>query len=128
MRINALLIIVNDPTTPSQELQQADEFTKLFEIPLRIIELSTLDIPEFIQNTPDRCHYCKRNLLTELEKIAEEENYTMVVDGTNYSDLSDTRPGLRGLQESHTRSPLAEAEITKPEIREYFPSVKFTIF
>ena len=125
---NVLPIIVNDPTTPSQELQQADEFTKLFEIPLRIIELSTLDIPEFIQNTPDRCYYCKRNLLTELEKIAEEENYTMVVDGTNYSDLSDTRPGLRALQESHTRSPLAEAEITKPEIREISQALNLPSF
>jgi uncharacterized protein len=113
-----LPIIVNDPTTPSQELHQADEFTKLFGIPLRIIVLETLDIPEFIQNQPDRCYYCKKNLLTSLEKIAEEENYSMVVDGTNYSDLSDTRPGLKALQESHTRSPLAEAEITKDEIRE----------
>jgi pyridinium-3,5-biscarboxylic acid mononucleotide sulfurtransferase len=126
--VDVLPVIVNDPTTPSQELRQADEFTKLFGIPLRVIELDTLDIPEFSQNSPDRCYYCKQNLLTALEKIAEEEDYTMVVDGTNFSDLSDTRPGLRALQESHTRSPLAEAEITKPEIKEISKALNLPSF
>lgn len=112
-----LPIIVKDPTTPIQELRQADEFTNLFQIPLQIIELNTLDIREFTENRVDRCYYCKKNLLTELEQIAVREDFTMVVDGTNETDLEDIRPGLRALKESHTRSPLAEAHITKEEIR-----------
>jgi uncharacterized protein len=48
---------------------------------------------------------------------AYEGGYAFVMDGTNADDLSEYRPGLRALREAGVRSPLAEAMLTKEEIR-----------
>jgi len=41
-----------------------------------------------------------------------------VIDGTNYDDLGDFRPGRRAAAEHSVRSPLLEAQMTKLDIRE----------
>ena len=41
-----------------------------------------------------------------------------MADGTNADDTKEFRPGLRALKELDIRSPLAEAGLTKKEIRE----------
>ena len=43
--------------------------------------------------------------------------YPYVVDGVNADDLSDYRPGIQAAKERGTRSPLAEAGLTKLDIR-----------
>ena len=52
-----------------------------------------------------------------ITSIAREDGYSFVFDGTNADDLLDYRPGLRALGEEGIRSPLAEARLTKEEIR-----------
>lgn len=129
--LKVLPIFIDDPTTPTQELHQAEKISEFLKIPLRILKLNILDNPDFVSNTPNRCYYCKKQLLKELKEIAEKEDYDIVVDGTNYSDLSDTRAGLKALQESHVLSPLVEARISKLEVQKIskffnLPSYKFS--
>jgi uncharacterized protein len=71
-----------------------------------------------VRNDPDRCYYCKTELFERLERLAREENYPWVVDGTNLDDLGDHRPGMRARREHRVRSPLVEAEMTKANVRE----------
>jgi uncharacterized protein len=49
--------------------------------------------------------------------IAGKEGFKHVIFGTNYDDLDDFRPGNRAMKVFGIRSPLAEAKLTKNEIR-----------
>jgi len=51
--------------------------------------------------------------------IAKEQGYDYVIDGTNYDDLDDYRPGLKALKELKIKSPLLECKLKKQEIRDY---------
>ncbi|MGB9612588.1 MAG: TIGR00268 family protein, partial [Candidatus Margulisiibacteriota bacterium] len=58
-------------------------------------------------------------LFTKLRMIALENNFENVVDGSNYDDLFDFRPGSWAKSELGVRSPLQEAGLTKEEIRRF---------
>ena len=77
-----------------------------------------LEVEGFAENTPDRCYICKRALLSILVDIADEEGLPCVIEGSNASDVSDYRPGMRAVRELGVSSPLAEADLAKGEIRD----------
>jgi len=83
-----------------------------------VIESEETEIAEFVQNPPNRCYYCKRELFGKLVKIAETERLNTVVDGSNLDDQADYRPGGRAATELGVRSPLREAGLTKSDIRQ----------
>jgi len=49
-------------------------------------------------------------------KIAESQNIRQVVDGINFDDKKDFRPGMSAATKLKIRSPLLEAGLTKEEI------------
>ena len=109
-------VLIHSPFTPSQEINQAKQFSAFLKVPLMIQEVNTLLIPEIHKNLSNRCYHCKKRILEIMNKIANEEEYDLIVDGTNYSDLNLHRPGLLALKESNAKSPLAESEFTKADI------------
>lgn len=111
-----LVVLIKAPTTPHQEFLQAQKFSEVLLLSLEIIEQDTLAIPDIAQNSEARCYFCKQKILKTLLYLAERRKYDLVVDGTNFSDLSTTRPGLKALKETPVRSPLAEAKLSKAEI------------
>jgi uncharacterized protein len=72
----------------------------------------------YVQNPSNRCYFCKHELYTKLQKIAEHRGFRYVVDGNNLDDTNDYRPGRQAGRELEIRSPLIEAGLNKPEIRE----------
>ena len=73
--------------------------------------------PDFIDNPIDRCYYCKRDLFTEIIKLAKKKGIEHVVDGENADDMLADRPGHKAAIEMNIKSPLAEVGLTKDEIR-----------
>ena len=72
-----------------------------------------------IMNNPiDRCYLCKKHLFHKILEQASELGVFTVLEGTNEDDLHVYRPGIRALKELGIVSPLAEAELTKAEVRE----------
>ncbi len=114
---NVLAVTARSETYPEWECNEAVEFTKWLRIKHMVISSSELEIPEFRGNPPDRCYYCKKELFGKLKSIAEKEGFNFVIDGTNYDDLDDHRPGMRAVAELGVRSPLMEARLTKEDIR-----------
>lgn len=114
---NVLAVTASSETYPSQEMDAAVRTANHLGARHRLIETSELAIAGFADNPPDRCYYCKRELFAKLREIANEEGLSHVVDGTNYDDLSDHRPGRRAARELGVSSPLQEAGLTKSEIR-----------
>ncbi|MFC1926011.1 ATP-dependent sacrificial sulfur transferase LarE [Chloroflexota bacterium] len=112
-----LAVTAKSPTYPSSELNNALKLAKSLSVRHRIIESKELKNPDFITNPPERCYYCKLELFGLLREIAREEGLRNIVDGSNYDDLSDYRPGTRAAAEFGVRHPLQEAKLTKEDIR-----------
>jgi uncharacterized protein len=69
------------------------------------VDTTEVDRPEYRRNAPDRCYWCKTELMEVLAPIARSAEATIVV-GTNSDDLGDHRPGLRAARE-RCRAPWA---------------------
>jgi uncharacterized protein len=105
-------------TYSERELHQAREVAASLGVRHVVFTTSELDLPGFRDNPVDRCYWCKRELLGQLQELAAREGLAYVVDGAQASDRHDHRPGARAAEELGVRAPLAEADLTKEEIRE----------
>ncbi len=112
-----LAVTIKSKTNPSGELEEAQCVAEELGVDWKIIEINELEDKKFQANPPNRCYYCKKGLMTALLEIASDEELDFIVDGTNSDDLTDFRPGAIALKELDIKSPLAEAGITKNEIR-----------
>lgn len=104
-------------TYPKTELEEAKRLAQLIGVRHIIINSEETELENFKQNPPNRCYYCKKELFSKLKEIAKKEKTNYVLDGTNYDDLVDFRPGLQALRELNIASPLREAKLTKEDIR-----------
>ena len=88
---------------------------------IRHIEVPTdeIDNPAYAANATDRCFHCKDTAYGTFTTLAKREGIAVIVDGTNADDHGDFRPGRRAAREHGVRSPLAEAGMTKKEIRDW---------
>ena len=105
------------PSLPRGELEQASRMAQEMGVQHIVVESDELDNAEYIANQGDRCYHCKFLRFDELLRIARERGLVYVVDGCNYDDVQDYRPGIRAGQELGVRSPLMEAGLTKADIR-----------
>jgi uncharacterized protein len=112
-----LAVIATSPTYPASEREEARRIAGGWGVRHRLVESNELEIPGFSANPPDRCYHCKRELFGILSRIAREEGYAAVCDGSNADDVGDFRPGRRAAREHSVRSPLQECGLTKDAIR-----------
>src|SRR5262249_4283172 len=77
-----------------------------------------LEDPRYAKNPVNRCYFCKTELYTLAEEEARRLGLGWVVSGTNADELGDYRPGWQVAAEHRIVQPLAEAGLTKAEIRE----------
>jgi len=113
-----MAVLAYSPTYTATERQEAEEIVRKIGFRYKAIGSNEMDNANFVANPPERCYFCRMSLFAELKKIADEEGLVWIVDGMNYDDLTDYRPGRRAAEESGVRSPLIEAELTKEEIRQ----------
>lgn len=106
-------------TFPSWEIDSAKKMAKELGIKHIIIKTEELKDPKFINNPPDRCYWCKKELFLKLSMLAKEHRLNYILDGSNYDDIRDFRPGMKAGEEFGVRSPLKEAGLTKGEIRRF---------
>ena len=115
---NVLACISAGASEPSDQLSRAAALAQEIVVELEEVETNELEAPYFAANRPDRCFYCKGHLCQKLSEIAEQRGFEHVVFGTNHDDLDDFRPGNRALAAHGVRSPLAEAGLSKDDIRQ----------
>lgn len=112
---NVMAVTVQSPYIPKWELEEAKELSSSLDITHKIIEVGIID--EIRNNPEDRCYLCKTAVFGKILSAAKEEGYKYVIDGTNFDDIKDYRPGLKALEELDVKSPLKHAELTKEEVR-----------
>jgi uncharacterized protein len=103
---------------PAQELSEAQDIARQIGVDHVLLESQETQDPRYLENTPERCYFCKTNVLDELIVYARQAGYRSIVDGTNADDAHDHRPGRRASKEHGVRSPLLEANLGKSEIRQ----------
>jgi uncharacterized protein len=114
---NVLACISAGAVEPKHVLERAGRLSAAFGVRLLRIDADELNDPNFAANSADRCFHCKSHLCQELLDIAAREGLSHVIFGTNLDDLDDFRPGNRAMKLFGIRSPLAEAGLTKLDIR-----------
>ena len=102
---------------PKRELNEAKDFCEQQQIRHFICESEELDIDGFSHNPKNRCYLCKHELFEKIQKIAEQEKITAIVEGSNLDDNGDYRPGLTAVAELGIHSPLRSIGFTKEDIR-----------
>ncbi len=115
---NVLACISLGPAEPGNMYEKAQKIAKDIGAELMVVEAGELDDPHFKANNADRCFHCKSHLCRTLLDVAKERGFAHVVFGTNFDDLDDFRPGNKATKIHGVRSPLAEAGLTKNDIRE----------
>jgi len=105
------------PLYPAHEIEQAVNSAIAFNATHLTLENNALSDSAFVNNSPDRCYICKKNLFLKIQSLAAQKKYSVVIDGTNADDKHCFRPGMRALEELGIRSPLKDSDLTKDDIR-----------
>ena len=113
----AVALTATSPTYPEREFTEACALAKSIGARHIVVDSNELEIPNFSDNDPRRCYYCKSELFAIASGVAKEQGLGFVADGSNADDLADYRPGRDAAVELGVRSPLQEAGLTKDEIR-----------
>jgi uncharacterized protein len=100
-----------------EEAKEAKALAATIGARLVLVDSKELEDPRYAANPENRCYFCKTELFTLAEAVRAKEDLAVVLDGFNADDKKDHRPGHQAAREKKVASPLAEAGLTKDEIR-----------
>ena len=112
-----LALTAHSPSVPRVERDEARALAARLGVRHLERESREQDDPGYLANGSDRCYHCKRELYRLCGEAAREQGVAAVLDGFNADDRGDHRPGHRAAEEALVHSPLAEAGLTKLEVR-----------
>ena len=114
----AVCVTGESASLPEYQRDEIDRAVKDFGFHHERIQTEELDHPGYRANSGNRCYFCKDELYSKLEPLAQSRNIEFIVDGSTTDDLEDYRPGRQAAKEHSVRSPLIEVGISKAEVRE----------
>ena len=115
---NVLACIGISASLSQHQLAQARRVAELCGVELVEIPLDELDDPNYSVNKADRCFHCKTCQFRTIQEYARGRGFETTLCGSNFDDKDDYRPGNRAVAALGIGTPLMDAELTKPEIRE----------
>ena len=110
-------IMMHTMLHPMGEVEDARVTAEQIGAEFRVLEIDELKGADILDNPVDRCYRCKKYLFRNLIEEGEKLGVSAMMEGTNEEDLHVYRPGLRAIRELGIHSPLAEAGMTKAEVR-----------
>jgi uncharacterized protein len=114
-----LAVTAVSPSLPAAELQYARDFAVTVGARHREVRTDEMSRAGYRENSTSRCYFCKAELLDVASGcLAELPPGARVATGTNADDLvAGLRPGIRAAAERGAVTPLADAGLTKQQIR-----------
>jgi uncharacterized protein len=112
-----LAVLADSPSLARRDMEEASAFARSIDMPLRVILTEELEKPEYQRNDASRCFHCKTELFEGMKALGAELGYTHIAYGMNADDTRDFRPGQRAAREHSVLAPLADAGLTKLEVR-----------
>ncbi len=111
------------PSLAPHLLTEARQQASWMGIEHRERQTNELNDPLYTSNPKDRCYSCKKELHIQLKEMLVRNLDVQVIDGVNFDDISDYRPGVRASWELGVRSPLVEIKIDKNSVRKISKSL-----
>jgi len=114
---DALIVTGVSSTLARRELRAARAFAAAIGARHESMQTEELADERYASNPANRCYFCKSELYGRIVELARERGFSTIADGLNFDDLAEIRPGRRAAAENGVRSPLAEAEFSKADVR-----------
>ena len=114
---NMLAVIADSASLARTHLADAIAFAEEHSIPLQVIHTVELANPDYQRNDSQRCFHCKDELFTQMDRFIAQTGFKNIAYGRNLDDSGDFRPGQRAAANHHAVAPLADAQLTKADIR-----------
>lgn len=123
-----LAVLADSASLARRDMELARAFAESVGIPLRVIRTEELDRPEYARNDADRCFHCKDELFNVMGALGAQLGFSSIAYGMNADDTRDFRPGQRAAQNHAVLAPLADAKLTKDEIRALARAAGYTLW
>ena len=114
----ALSVTAISPSFSSHDRAQLEYFVAHAGIRHEFVETREMDNSAYRANAGDRCYFCKDELFSVLNTLAQQRGISAIAYGVNADDTLDFRPGHRAASEHKVLSPLLDAQLCKSDIRE----------
>jgi uncharacterized protein len=114
----ALAMTADSASLPESHKRDAEAFVERFGIAHEYIHTREFENEDYLRNGADRCFHCKDELFTRMTEVGRERGFEHILYGVNQDDLGDYRPGQGAASRHRVAAPLADAALTKSEIRE----------
>lgn len=115
VRVTAATAI--SPSLPDSERSAARDIAALLRVEHVEVHTDETERAAYRRNDPDRCFHCKSALFDALTPIIAAMGRADVAVGTVTDDLAEHRPGQRAAAQRGVSTPLADAGISKSEVR-----------
>lgn len=102
---------------PAREIEEAKRVCEEIGAVHIVIAVDELEEAGIMNNPVERCYLCKRHLFLKMKERASDLGINVILEGTNEDDLHVYRPGIKALRELQIISPLAQAGLTKADVR-----------
>ena len=112
-----LAVTAVSDSLPQVEKDDAEQFARAIGVEQRWENSNELSNPDYVKNDGLRCYHCKTELFHLTRALQENGGYQFVAYGYNASDRMDVRPGHKAAEENNVIAPLADAELSKDDIR-----------
>ena len=113
-----IAVTADSPSLPRRELEETKKIAQQIGAKHLVINTEETNNENYLKNPNNRCYHCKSELYTKLKNASQKLKIKNILNGTNFDDLNDYRPGLKAADENNVISPLKDAGITKKEVRE----------
>jgi uncharacterized protein len=113
----ALSVTALSPSFSAHDRAMTEEFVTKLGVRHEFIETHEMENPAYRANAVDRCYFCKDELFSVLDELAQGRGFVAVAYGVNADDTLDFRPGHRAATEHQVLAPLLDAGLRKVEIR-----------
>ena len=124
----ALAVTAQSASMPDREMKACHQLAKEIGARHLVVKTEEMSNPNYRANPANRCYHCKTELYSNLKRVAQQENISYILNGTNTDDLGAYRPGLDSAREQGVRSPLVEAGFNKQEVRELSRMMELSIW
>lgn len=114
----SLAVTALSPSFSAHDRAVVESFAKQTRLQHEFIETHEIANPAYRANGADRCYFCKDELFSSLDSLAQDRGFAAVAYGVNADDTLDFRPGHRAAAEHEVIAPLLDANLRKAEIRE----------
>jgi len=114
---SAIAVTAVSASLSSSELDAAKQTAAEIGIQHQFIQTHEFEDPNYVSNPNNRCYFCKSELYLRLELLLPELNVDVMLNGANWDDRGDYRPGMTAADEHRVASPLLDVELTKAEVR-----------